>query len=127
MTPHTPLKLQLAVALSVLACASTLSTDALAADSSGRFTIIGHGSSSCGTVVAAFERNSAEKYVHASWVNGYISAINEQVFNGKDLADGTDVEARSRWLYNYCKERPLEVLHTATQALVTELMRRPRK
>jgi hypothetical protein len=99
----------------------------IAADASGRFTILGHGNISCGSMVAAYEKDDLGRVVHTTWVSGYLTAINEKAHIGKDITNGSDVEAWSMWIYNYCKSNPLDTLHKATTKLVDELRLRSRR
>jgi hypothetical protein len=109
----------------VLACLVSLSS-AFAADSQGKFIVLSLGTKSCGQVVTDFEKNDWGKLTNSVWVGGYLTAINSEVFKGEDVAKGTDPAARDLWVYNYCKSNPLESLYRATDALVSELIRRAR-
>lgn len=97
---------------------------ATAADAKGNFVVISFGTVSCGQVVSDFDTNERQKLLNSVWVGGYLTAINQNVFAGADIAKGTDPAARDLWIYNYCKANPLDNLHQAANALVLELSRR---
>ena len=106
--------------------AAVLSLPCLAADKSGKFTILSMGTKSCGEVVADFKVDGREKFVNSIWVSGYLSAINEHVVNRSNVAAGTDPEAWNLWIDNFCAANPLETLSSATSSLVVELSKRRR-
>ena len=99
---------------------------ATGADKSGRYNIMGQGTVSCGTVVSEFDIDDSGKLAQIAWIQGYLSAINQEVYPGKDVAANTDAESRQLWIYNYCKTNPLDTLHAATRALIREFKLRNR-
>ena len=105
-------------------CVLLASQLANAADNAGHFAVLSNGTKSCGTVVFEHEKDDRGKLTNSIWVGGYLTAINAEVFRGFDISKGTDSDARSLWIYNYCKANPLDSLFDATYALVKELKRR---
>ena len=97
-----------------------------AADSEGRYIILGQGGVSCGTVVDEYDKDGLGRLTHSAWIQGYLTAINEEIYPGKNVTGSTDPDARMRWIYNYCKKNPLDILHKATNALLQELKLRSR-
>ncbi|MEJ8836334.1 hypothetical protein [Ramlibacter sp. AN1133] len=99
---------------------------AIAADASGRFTILSMGTKSCGEVVGDFKDDGRAKLSNSIWVAGYLTAINEYVVQRSNVAAGTDAAAWDLWIYNYCSANPLDSLSQATSALAKELAKRNR-
>ena len=91
----------------------------LAADKEGHFIVHGAGTASCGEWTKS--RRNGNWYDMAGWVAGYLTAINEFVYeHGKDVLARTDVTGAEAWLDNYCEEHPLLSLHVATQHLLVD-------
>lgn len=104
----------------------TLSTSVWAADPTGNFNVLGMGTKSCGDVVSDHQRNDWGKLTNSIWVGGFLTAINAEVHQGFDVAQGTNPAARDLWIFNYCSKNPLDSLYRATAALVVELEARKR-
>ncbi len=101
-------------------------TSTIAADDAGIFTIMGSGTKSCGTIAKDHEEDRWSKVIDSAWVNGYITSYNNYEHTGEDVAKGIDAAAIDLWIYNYCKENPLDNLHDATRELVNEFVKRQR-
>jgi len=112
--------------LVTLAFLLSCSLNCIAADKSGRFTVLSMGNKSCGEFSANFRGNGIEKLGNSIWVAGYMTAFNEYIAKQSNIAAGTDPEAWNLWINNYCNANPLESLSTATSELVAELSRRNR-
>lgn len=97
-----------------------------AAEKSGKYTILSMGTKSCGEVVADFKADGRDKLNNSIWVAGYLTAINERVASRSNVAAGTDPEAWSLWIHNYCTANPLESLASAATELVAALSARSR-
>jgi hypothetical protein len=80
---------------------------------------------SCGAWVERRKTQSGAA-VEQAWVLGYVSASNATIvaMGQNDVLAGVDVPAISAWLDNYCRQHPLEKLAKATDALVSELIRK---
>lgn len=96
------------------------------ADSSGKFTVLGMGTKSCGEVVADFKEDGRGKLINSIWVAGHITAVNERVVSRSNVAARTDPAAWDLWINNFCTAKPLDSLSDATTALVGELSKRRR-
>jgi hypothetical protein len=59
-----------------------------------------------------------------SWVQGYLTAYNNFVFDGQDLASGIDSATVRRWLDDHCRNQPGDDLAGAANALVNALLER---
>lgn len=97
-----------------------------AADATGKFTVLSMGTRSCGDVVEAYKRDGEEKFHNSIWVAGYLTAVNKYVSFRSDIATGTNPAAWNLWIFNYCSNNPLDLLHDAASALVMELSKRPK-
>ena len=98
---------------------------AFAADKSGAYSVLGEGTMSCGTLVQSVHNaENTDKVIIGSWVNGYLTAINQFKYKRINVAQGTDREARELWIYNYCQKNPLDNLATATSSLYAELLKK---
>ena len=96
----------------------------IARDKTGVYTVVGIGTTSCGTVVTQL-KTEIGKVVIGSWVSGYMTSVNNQVASRKDVTAGTDPEARILWINNHCMANPLNSLNQATLALLAELSKGP--
>ncbi len=96
------------------------------ADSNGAFTVLSLGTKSCGTVVSDFNKGDWGKLTNSIWVAGYLTAINEHTFRGKNVAGSTDPDSWDLWIYNYCSQNPLDNLYKAASALYMELKSKAR-
>ncbi len=114
-------------AIMVIACLSNSVPQARAADTSGKFIVLGVGSESCGKFVQ--ERRQGRDNVYRGWVTGYLTAINLSTPNTYNILGSTDLDGILLWLENHCGQQPLDSVASATEALVMELMpnRRQRK
>ena len=104
--------------------AAALAFPSLASGKAVNFTVFSMGTKSCGNVVTDFKENDVGKLTNSIWVAGYITAINERVYKGSNVAAGTNPAAWDLWINNYCSANPLETLSSATTALVVELSKR---
>jgi hypothetical protein len=100
------------------------SLPSLAADKSGKFTVLSMGTKSCGEVVSDFKEDGRGKLINEVWVAGYLSDINERVATRSNIAVGTDPAAWNLWINNYCSANPLESLSPTISLLVGELSQR---
>ncbi|MGH6878707.1 MAG: hypothetical protein ACREHV_15200 [Rhizomicrobium sp.] len=112
------------IALGVGLIAALASASAVAMDAKGNYTSLGPGSFSCGTW------NGNKKYdlgreLDYGWAEGVISAYNEFVSRGKNVASDTDAEGMMGWLDNYCITHPEEPASTAMDKFIVEMKAKP--
>jgi hypothetical protein len=109
--------------LGIALITSILGGSCWAISSDGRFTILGEGSTSCGTWLQ--QRRSGHWLTLAAWVLGYLTAYNQMVWKGgSNIAAGTDTDGIEAWLDGYCIRHTLDNISTATEALTIELVQR---
>lgn len=97
-----------------------------ASDADGQYMVAGEGNDSCGLFIQATERGRnqsdwREWNKFNSWFSGYITAMNYTTNGLSDVLAGTDRLGAQFWLYNWCKEHPLNRYSNATEALMYEL------
>lgn len=126
-----------AISLSAIILSCLVGGKALA--DSGRYTLWGHGSDSCGSFVKEHQRKGPTYWLQVSWISGFISAENGEwllSIHAKlpnldatrfDFLKGTDASGLILWLVNYCRENPLDNLGTASMKLSKELIDRQAK
>ena len=93
-------------------------------DDDGIYIVKGAGSTGCDRYVSDVESNEYMFLLGFSWVQGYLTAYNNFVFDGQDLASGVDSVSVRRWLDNHCRDYPDDDLAGATNALVNALLKR---
>ena len=103
-----------------------LASPAWAADADGRLNVLSMGIKSCADVVADYATGGVSKLMNSVWVAGYLTAINSDVFDGFDIAEGMEAEARDAWISRYCAEHPEHTLYHATSVLVVSMQARSR-
>lgn len=109
-----------------IAYVTAVATPSLAKDANGGFFILGAGAKSCGMFVKDFREGNEGKYENTQWMNGYLTAVNQFAVTAQNIADGTDTEGRSLWMFNYCSANPLHNVGDAASALVRELRNKSR-
>lgn len=107
-----------------LAVVTAVGTMAPAHAQSGHYMVVGIGISSCGhwTEVRKLGADSWPAMNIASWVAGYVTAINR--VKAGSIVGRADVEAIDAWIDNYCAAHPLDDVAKATDMLVVELKKR---
>lgn len=108
----------------VMACLLPVAS-AWGADETGRLNVLSMGTKTCNQVVEEAGRGGINPLMNSVWVGGYLTALNSEVYAGFDVAAGTDLEMRDRWILDYCARNPAVTLYHATDALSTYLRRRP--
>lgn len=84
----------------------------------------GAGNDSCGDWLQHPQEADGSHVVMASWIDGYLSAINEwRADSGLPafLGQSTNNNGRDAWISQYCQAHPLDNLFKAALALVAEL------
>lgn len=110
----------------LFAVSAALSIPALAADADGRLNVLSLGIKSCEEVVADHRSDSVGKLMNSVWVAGYVTAINAEVFDGFDVAEGTDSGIRDKYVFDYCRDNTSHTLFSATASLVEVMKARYR-
>jgi len=104
--------------------------NANAADLKQRIALYGVGSSSCGSLLQAWQESSPDVGVqhdgqlfrskaslYQEWIAGFISAKNMAEESG-DVASGSDIQGITRWIRNYCQANPTHLVSRAASAFV---------
>lgn len=112
--------------LAAVCLAALFAIPVWAADADGRLNVLSMGVKSCTEVVADYQGGGVSKLMNSVWVAGYLTAINSDVFDGFDIAEGMEAEARDAWISRYCAEHPEHTLYHATSVLVVSLQARSR-
>jgi hypothetical protein len=86
---------------------------------------VGAGAQSCGKWTRDHEAKDYVADLEDSWILGYVSASNTAP-NGKDFLVKVDASALLALVGDYCREKPLDLINDAAQALVIGLWRRAR-
>jgi hypothetical protein len=86
--------------------------------------VLGEGNTSCGSWLE--QRRDPQLWKNeASWVLGYLSAINQFVWHGgANIIRGIDPAGVEAWLDAHCAANPLDDIQTSTQTLFNELVQR---
>jgi hypothetical protein len=94
------------------------SAPAIAADPQGDFTSLGQGTVSCANWTG--HRKAGDWSPLGAWILGYLTAVNQFVWKGQDIADKNKVEELYSWMDGYCGSHPQSDLTAgAGQLLVT--------
>src|SRR5262245_52544462 len=99
---------------------SLMSLSGICLDIDGHYTSMGYGGSSCGKFVEA-RNNEHSKVAYATWVTGYMTAVNQERANTFSIAGNTDLDGLMLWIENYCKDNPLILFSNAVAKLVLEI------
>ncbi len=99
-----------------------LSQAAHGEDQDGIYIVKGAGSTTCNRYVSDVESHEQMFLLGFSWVQGYLTAYNNFVFDGQDLASGVDSATIRRWLNNHCRNHPGDDFAGAANALVNALL-----
>jgi hypothetical protein len=89
--------------------------------------VIGSGTASCGTWTQARKAQSTISSLLAQWVAGYLSSANVNDSSPSDILKDQDYDGLMAWVDKYCQENPLDVIGTAAQKLLEELLVRQDK
>jgi hypothetical protein len=99
-------------------------TPALGADASGNYSVLGHGTKSCGWWTTTRNNGDLQSLDAAIWVGGFITAYNLFTPGVYDITEGTDFEGRNAWIDNYCATNPLDSIADAAAGLMAFLNNR---
>ena len=78
-----------------------------------------HGNKACGIYIEQYDARGVNKAINTMWLKGYLTGRNyaDDGQRGKDFDD----DSMSLWVYNYCKENPLENTSAAAKGLAAKL------
>ena len=120
-------RIQHALCLSVIAL--VLSGAAHAKDKDGNFTTIGN--KSCGYYLDAYSKATLtdagfsgqhESFLAFGFINGYLSAYNAKVPNGKqNILGSMSNNDAYRWIASWCRGNPSKDLDDGTNALTVKM------
>ncbi len=98
-----------------------ISTAAGAADKFGRYTTFGAGNNSCESWLSEREKGDPRAWELQQWLLGYVSAYNNWVHVGQNVAGGTNAKGMFTWIDTYCADRPRDRLATVVEELILDL------
>ena len=108
-------------AVVALYIAMLISSNSWAADKDGAYISFGVGSSSCAGWVTARKADDVRTVQYQEWLLGYISAYNNWVHKGRNIAGSTDKKGLLAWIDNYCREHGADPLALAAENLMLDL------
>jgi len=76
------------------------------------FVSFGVGNRSCEQYVAD-AREAERGFVYATWLSGYLTALNAYRPGSPDILAGTDLDDAVVWIKGYCRDHPTVVVHMA--------------
>lgn len=101
----------------LIAAVLTWASGAAAHDSTLASMVMAPGNSTCGTFLKDVEGSKVSKVMYVSYIEGYISAINMRVPGRADFFEHTDQEARYRFVYEHCRNNPLDMFINGIERL----------
>ena len=101
-----------------LALATIIGSSAKATDSNHAYYTLTYGAASCGTYLEARLQRGRDESAFKSWLEGYITAVNESLSHTYDIRGGVDLEGLLGWLDNYCKANPTQQFAEASDELI---------
>ena len=82
----------------------------------------GQGTKSCGKFVSDYEAHALESIRNDDWISGFLTAACSFTNTKPNIRNDIDPDARNLWVYNYCKQHPLDHLVKAVSLLAIELL-----
>lgn len=119
------MKMLMRIFLLAALCGLLLNGGAEAADASGTYTTFGTGNITCERWLEDRKKDDAPKWQRQEWLLGYLSAYNNWVHRGQNVAEGRDDKSLFAWIDTYCREHTGDLLATATENLILNL-KKPR-
>ena len=92
-----------------------------AADAEGEFTVLSMGTQSCSSYQQAFRSGGWNKLLYSVWIGGYLTAVNEYLSLGANVATRMDAEERDQWVFEYCTSNPDDTVQNEASSLLREL------
>ncbi len=108
-------------ALPALFIAMLMSSNSWAADKDGAYVSFGVGTSSCTGWTTARAADDVRTVQYQEWLLGYISAYNNWVHKGQNVAGNMDKKGIFAWINNYCRENGADLLAQAAENLMLDL------
>lgn len=107
-----------------------------AVDAKGIYTVLSPGTESCGAWIAnrphdpgtsnfTPNQHTVDLLGEQAWLKGFITAYNDYVWKGKNVASETDNNGMYAWVDTYCAAHPTTPLSGAAEDLVEFLSKGP--
>lgn len=109
------------MALLAVCAAMMISSGSWAADKDGAYVSFGVGTSSCTGWTTARKADDVRTVQYQEWLLGYISAYNNWVHKGQNVAGNTDKKGLLGWIDDYCRQNGADPLAQAAEALMLHL------
>ncbi len=103
-------------------CALIFPSISFAADSNDAFAIKGAGIAKCSKFIEFHQKKDDIYLVFGGWLEGYLTAINQQQANTFDLAPWQSTQLMLIAAEALCKQKPDMTFQSAVQILIAELM-----
>ncbi len=101
--------------------AMLISSVSWAADKDGAYVSFGVGTRSCAGWVTARKADDIRAVQYQEWLLGYLSAYNNWVHKGQNIAGKTDKKGLLAWIDNYCRGNGADSLAQAAENLMLDL------
>lgn len=98
-----------------------ISAAAGAADKSGSYTAFGAGNNTCESWLKERGKGEPRAWQLQQWLLGYVSAYNNWVHKGQNVADGSNAKEMFAWVDEYCADRSRDMLATVVEELILDL------
>ena len=108
-------------AVAALFTVMLISSNSWAADKDGAYVSFGVGNSSCTGWATARKADDVRTVQYKEWLLGYLSAYNNWVHKGQNVAGSTDNKGLLVWIDNYCREHGADPLVQAVENLMLDL------
>lgn len=108
-------------AVAALFIAMLISSNGWAADKDGAYVSFGVGNSSCAGWAMARKADDVRTVQYQEWLLGYLSAYNNWVHKGQNVAASTDKLGLLAWIDNYCREHSADPVVQAAENLMLDL------
>lgn len=109
------------MALPAVFAAMIIYSDGWAADKDGAYVSFGVGTSSCTGWTAARKVDDVRTVQYQEWLLGYLSAYNNWVHKGRNIAGSTGKNGLFMWIDDYCRKHGADPLAQAAENLVLHL------
>ncbi len=110
-----------ALSVAMLMSSNMMSSNARAADADGAYVSFGVGNSSCSGWATARKADDVRTVQYKEWLLGYLSAYNNWVHKGQNVAAGKDNAGLLAWIDTYCREHGADPLVQAVESLMLDL------